>query len=126
MLKILHVRTKNSRKNEENSINWRGVRRCYWKKRSDQLIAAKKGLETQIENLTIDLDEAKTRVEEQLIVIRKLQVQLDQLKELELELEAANEQKESLSRQLRDAEKKVKQKDLEIEDLIAKQQANEG
>merc|ERR1712002_94230 len=56
---------------------------------------------------------------------RKLQVQLDQLKELELELEAANEQKESLSRQLRDAEKKVKQKDLEIEDLIAKQQANE-
>lgn len=95
------------------------------KKRRDQLIAAKKGLETQIENLTIDLDEAKTRVEEQLIVIRKLQVQLDQLKELELELEAANEQKESLSRQLRDAEKKVKQKDLEIEDLIAKQQANE-
>lgn len=95
------------------------------KKRREQLMAAKKGLETQIENLTIDLDEAKTRVEEQLVVIRKLQTQLEALKELEIELEAANEMKESLSRQLRDAEKKWKAKDLEIEDLIAKQQAQE-
>merc|ERR1719369_735998 len=76
------------------------------KKRRDQLIAAKKGLETQIENLTIDLDEAKTRVEEELIVIKKLQVQLEGMRELELELEAANEMKESLSRQVRDAERK--------------------
>lgn len=95
------------------------------KKRREQLMAAKKGLETQIENLTIDLDEAKTRVEEQLVVIRKLQTQLEVMKELEAELAAANEMKESLSRQLRDAEKKWKAKDIEIEDLIAKQQQQE-
>jgi len=95
------------------------------KKRRDQLQAAKKGLETQVENLTIDLDEAKTRVEEQLVVIRKLQVQVELMKELELELAAANEMKESLSRQLREAEKKWKAKDIEIEDLIAKQQQQE-
>jgi len=95
------------------------------KKRREQLMAAKKGLETQIENLTIDLDEAKTRVEEQLVVIRKLQTQLELMKELEAELAAANEMKESLSRQLRDAEKKWKAKDIEIEDLIAKQQQQE-
>jgi len=95
------------------------------KKRRDQLMAAKKGLETQIENLTIDLDEAKTRVEEQLVVIRKLQTQLEVMRELEAELAAANEMKESLSRQLRDAEKKWKAKDIEIEDLIAKQQQQE-
>jgi len=95
------------------------------KKRREQLMAAKKGLETQIENLTIDLDEAKTRVEEQIVVIRKLQSQLEVMKEIEAELAAANEMKESLSRQLRDAEKKWKAKDIEIEDLIAKQQQQE-
>jgi len=95
------------------------------KKRREQLIAAKKGLETQIENLSIDLDEAKTRVEEQLVVIRKLQIQVDNLKEVEIELEAANEMKESLSRQVRDAEKRTKSKDLEIETLVAQQQAND-
>jgi len=95
------------------------------KKRREVLVAAKKGLETQVENLTIDLDEAKTRVEEQLVVIRKLQIQLESLRELEAELEAANEMKESLERQLRDSEKKWKAKDLEIEDLISKQQAQD-
>lgn len=95
------------------------------KKRREQLQAAKKGLETQIENLSIDLDEAKTRVEEQLVVIRKLQIQVDNLREVEIELEAANEMKESLSRHVRDAEKKAKQKDLEIETLVAQHQAND-
>lgn len=95
------------------------------KKRREVLVAAKKGLETQVENLTIDLDEAKTRVEEQLVVIRKLQIQIENLKEVEAELEAANEMKESLERQLRDSEKKWKAKDLEIEDLISKQQAQD-
>jgi len=95
------------------------------KKRREQLVAAKKGLETQVENLTIDLDEAKTRVEEQLVVIRKLQIQLEALRELEAELEAANEMKDSLERQLRDSEKKWKSKDLEIEDLVSRQQAQD-
>jgi len=95
------------------------------KKRREQIMAAKKGLETQVENLSVDLDEAKTRVEEQLLVIKKLQIQLEGMKELQLELEAANEMKESLSRSLRDAEKKCKAKDLEIESLISQLQANE-
>lgn len=95
------------------------------KKRREQIMAAKKGLEAQVENLSIDLDEAKTRVEEQLLVIKKLQIQLEGKRELELELEAANEMKESLSRSLRDAEKKCKARDLEIESLISQQQANE-
>lgn len=95
------------------------------KKRREQILASKKGLESQIHNLTIDLDEAKQRVEEQLIVIKKLQVQLEQYRELEMELEAANELKESLSRNLRDAEKKCKSKDLEIESLVSVQQAND-
>ena len=54
-----------------------------------------------------------------------LKLQLDALRELEAELEAANEMKESLSRMVRDAEKKAKSKDLEIEDLVAQHQANE-
>lgn len=95
------------------------------KKRREQTLAAKKGLESQVHNLSIDLDEAKQRVEEQLLVIRKLQVQLEGKRELELELESANEMKESLSRAARDAEKKCKSKDLEIESLVADQQSNE-
>jgi len=95
------------------------------KKRREQILAAKKGLESQVENLSIDLDEAKTRVEEQLLVIKKLQVQLEGKRELEEELEIANEMKESLSRQARDAEKKVKAKDLEIESLVSDAQAHD-
>lgn len=95
------------------------------KKRREQILAAKKGLESQVENLSIDLDEAKTRVEEQLLVIKKLQVQLEGKRELEEELEIANEMKESLSRQAREAEKKVKAKDLEIESLVADAQGHE-
>lgn len=95
------------------------------KKRREQILAAKKGLESQVENLSIDLDEAKTRVEEQLLVIKKLQVQLEGLRELEEELEVANEMKESLSRQAREAEKKSKAKDLEIEGLVNDSQAHE-
>lgn len=95
------------------------------KKRREQVLAAKKGLETQVENLSIDLDEAKTRVEEQLVIIKKLQVQLEGKRELEEELEAANELTESLTRQYRDAEKKAKAKALEIEGLVAEQQAND-
>lgn len=95
------------------------------KKRREQVLAAKKGLETQVENLSIDLDEAKTRVEEQLVIIKKLQVQLEGKRELEEELEAANELTESLTRQYRDAEKKAKTKSLEIESLVAEQQAND-
>jgi chromosome segregation ATPase len=95
------------------------------KKRREQILAAKKGLESQVENLSIDLDEAKTRVEEQLLVIKKLQVQLEGKRELEEELEIANEMKESLSRQAREAEKKVKAKDLEIESLVSDAQGHE-
>lgn len=95
------------------------------KKRREQILAAKKGLESQVENLSIDLDEAKTRVEEQLLVIKKLQIQLEGKRELEEELEIANEMKESLSRQAREAEKKVKAKDLEIESLVSDVQGHE-
>lgn len=95
------------------------------KKRREQILAAKKGLESQVENLSIDLDEAKLRVEEQLLVIKKLQVQLEGLRELEEELEVANEMKESFSRQAREAEKKCKAKDLEIEGLVNDSQAHE-
>lgn len=95
------------------------------KKRREQILAAKKGLESQVENLSIDLDEAKTRVEEQLLVIRKFEVQLEGKRELEEELEVANEMKESLSRQAREAEKKVKAKNLEIESLVSDAQAHE-
>jgi len=95
------------------------------KKRREQILAAKKGLESQVENLSIDLDEAKTRVEEQLLVIKKLQVQLEGKRELEEELEIANEMNESLSRQAREAEKKVKAKDLEIESLVSDAQGHE-
>jgi len=78
------------------------------KKKRDQMNAARKGLESKIETLHIEIEAGNRRNEEQQKTIRKLQGQMAQFKELQTELIEMNEVKDTLIRELKDMEKRVK------------------
>ncbi|XP_066910599.1 myosin heavy chain, embryonic smooth muscle isoform-like isoform X2 [Clytia hemisphaerica] len=95
------------------------------KKKREQMMASRKGLESQITGLQIELDEANRRNDDQQKVIRKYQTQLAQLKDLQMELGEMNELKESLLRELKEMEKKARSAQSEKNSVIANLQQSE-
>jgi len=89
------------------------------------MMASRKGLESQITGLQIELDEANRRNDDQQKVIRKYQTQLAQLKDLQMELGEMNELKESLLRELKEMEKKARSAQSEKDSVVANLQQSE-